>query len=363
MKKYAENNLMNQNKKSLVAKFSMKSCGNVADSCVTIDQINLENGFSRSKLVERSAQTSHLIPYRLRFWPRLKSNVKLGPSESSCTKLRLICLCRVVSQWLLSQVGLTLILFIWALVGAYGFLITEGPREQQQSDDIIRIQDEIALELTDQLEKSTHTNWPEVMHKYMDKHKKLLLEAVSAGYGEGGEGRIWTYPGCILFSVSLLTTLGFGAPVPRTPQGRGAAILFAAVGIPLHFLLILNMGNLMAIKLQKLAFKGNPSDLPQPNAPLWLKWFPVVVITLYYFLGVIFFGFVRQRDAIDSFMFPLDFTAVGGVASVAGHVRVLYALYLEVAVTLAAIIVSLIQASTTRGIVDLCLRLGLLTNT
>lgn len=156
---------------------------------------------------------------------------------------------------------------------------------------------------------------------------------------------------------------GFGAPVPRTPQGRGAAILFAAVGIPLHFLLILNMGNLMAIKLQKLAFKGNPSDLPQPNAPLWLKWFPVVVITLYYFLGVIFFGFVRQRDAIDSFMFPLDFTAVGGVASVAGHVRVLYALYLEVAVTLAAIIVSLIQASTTRGIVDLCLRLGLLTNT
>lgn len=42
----------------------------------------------------------------------------------------------------------------------------------------------------------------------MEKHETLLLDAVSAGYGEGGGGQIWTYPGCILFAVSLLTTLG-----------------------------------------------------------------------------------------------------------------------------------------------------------
>lgn len=50
--------------------------------------------------------------------------------------------------------------------------------------------------------------WPKAVRKYMKKHEALLLEAVSAGYGEGGGGSIWTYPGCILFAISLLTTLG-----------------------------------------------------------------------------------------------------------------------------------------------------------
>lgn len=78
---------------------------------------------------------------------------------------------------------------------------------------------------------------------------------------------------------------------------------------------------------------------------------------------MILFGFVRQRNPIDCFMFPLDFTAAGGVANVEGQTRLFYALYLELAVTLAATVVSLLQTSASRGIVDIGLRLGLLTNT
>ena len=161
----------------------------------------------------------------------------------------------------------------------------------------------------------------------------------------------------------LLFFSGFGAPVPRTPLGRGAAVLFSAIGIPLHFLLILNMGNLGAVRLQQLAFGSSSTDIPTSPRPKWLKWFPFASIAFYYLMGVILFGFVRQRCAVDSFMFPLDFTAAGGVATTYGHVRILYALYLECAVTLAALVLSLTQASATRGIVDIGLRLGLLTNT
>lgn len=146
---------------------------------------------------------------------------------------------------------------------------------------------------------------------------------------------------------------GFGAPVPRTPLGRGAAVLFALVGIPLHFLLVLNVGNLTAVRLQK----GTTEQ------PRWLKWFPLVAIVVYYLLGVALFGFGRGRDPVHSFMFPLDFTASGGVASVPGVIRIFYALYLEVAVTLAALVVSLVQASAGKGIVDVGLKWGLLTNT
>lgn len=113
---------------------------------------------------------------------------------------------------------------------------------------------------------------------------------------------------------------------------------------------------MIASKLQHFATK----DLNR--SPTWLKWFPFASIGCYYFLGVILFGFVRQRNFADSLMFPLDFTATGGVAKTLGYVRILYALYLEVAVTLAATVVALFQASASQGIVNLGLRLGLLTN-
>lgn len=144
-------------------------------------------------------------------------------------------------------------------------------------------------------------------------------------------------------------------------------MLFAAVGIPLHFLLVLNIGNLSAIKLQLFVYRRCKTEVPlssdpSTSQPAWLKWFPVIAIVTYYSLGVILFGVARQRYAIDSFMFPIDFTAAGGVAQLPGYLRILYGLYLEFAVILASVIVSLLQVSASRGIINIGLRLGLLTN-
>lgn len=159
--------------------------------------------------------------------------------------------------------------------------------------------------------------------------------------------------------INVRNFAGFGAPVPRTTLGRGAAVLFSAIGIPLHFLLIFNIGVLLASKLQKLSKRNENRPNKSSN---WLKWFPFAAIACYYALGVVLFGFVRQRSFADSLLFPLDFTATGGVAKTLGYVRILYALYLEVAVTLAATVVALFQASASQGIVKLGLKLGLLTN-
>ncbi|KAJ8953337.1 hypothetical protein NQ318_012132 [Aromia moschata] len=197
---------------------------------------------------------------------------------------------------------------------------SQGPRELEQSTTLANIQKNLSIQLATELKENAEQQeaWPSAIHKYFEKHESLFLEAVGAGFGEGGGGNIWTYPGCILFAVSLLTTLGFGAPVPRTALGRGAAVLFALIGIPLHFLLILNMGNLASLKLQRLALRNSPTEIPSMPTPRWLKLFPFLAILFYYILGVVLFGFVRDRDPVQSFMFPLDFTAAGGVATVEG---------------------------------------------
>ncbi|XP_066245433.1 potassium channel subfamily K member 6-like isoform X1 [Euwallacea similis] len=370
------NNVIEDQKPSIIRRFSLRNSFSgdnpsemrtgTGDFYVDIDHIHLglTNSISKGEpsIADAEVQTTHLVPYRLRLWPKTDCDFKLSPAETSCS-LRCKCCLQVFSQWLLSQAGLTLILFIWALLGAFAFYNTEGPREQKQSQTLATIQRDLSRALATELNQTENhlASWSSTIHKYFEKHELLFLEAVGAGYGEGGGGNIWTYPGCILFSVSLLTTLGFGAPVPRTPLGRGAAVLFALVGIPLHFLLVLNVGNLTAIKIQKLAFK---TDIPNvTEQPRWLNWFPFIAILVYYILGVVLFGFVRERDPVHAFMFPLDFTASGGVANVPGAIRIFYALYLEVAVTLAALVVSLIQASAGTGIVDVGLRWGLLTNT
>lgn len=95
------------------------------DACLDIDHLDL--GKYKIKKVDANTQTLHLIPYRLRFLPVTDCDVKLGPSENNYT-LRCQCCCRLFSQWILSQVGLTIIVVIWALLGALAFFYTEGKK-------------------------------------------------------------------------------------------------------------------------------------------------------------------------------------------------------------------------------------------
>lgn len=104
------------------------------------------------------------------------------------------------------------LLSIWAVAGAAAFYSTEGPREREQVADLYQMQKELAIDLATELRqvKADEPIWGITIDKYVSKHEKFLLAAVSSGYGEGGGGggQIWTFPGCILFAVSLLTTLG-----------------------------------------------------------------------------------------------------------------------------------------------------------
>jgi hypothetical protein len=101
---------------------------------------------------------------------------------------------------------------------------------------------------------------------------------------------------------------------------------------------------------------------PYITPPRWLKWFPAASIFLYYLFGMLVFGVGRAQPFSACLLFPLDFTAAGGVGLTSGTVRTFYAIYLEGAVTLAAVSVSILQVSASRGLTDLGLKFGLLTN-
>lgn len=83
-----------------------------------------------------------------------------------------------------------------------------------------------------------------------------------------------------LQGVTLLNDLGFGAPVPRTTAGRTVGVIFAAIGIPAHFILVLNIGLMVAVRLRRLAiarrgvrFEHAESTYSVPM-PRWVKILP-----------------------------------------------------------------------------------------
>ncbi|XP_066593917.1 potassium channel subfamily K member 10-like isoform X2 [Prorops nasuta] len=336
------------------------------------------NSLAEKKPQSKTSGTQTIVGqlFRLRVLPSLKDIVDEENANSVDQKRCSGCWrhLRLLGRLALCQFGLAWLLSIWAMAGAAAFCATEGPREREQVVELKDMQRDLAVGLAMELrqlrteqDQDVEPLWSNKVRQYVAKHEKLLLVAVSSGYGEGGnDGQLWTFPGSVLFAISILTTLGFGAPVPRTNAGRTVAVVFAAIGIPAHFLLIMNLGILLAVKLQKFAIVRScrKKGISEPNYPLpiprWVKAVPFVSIVIYYTIGILGFGIARSRPLSASVLFPLDFTAAGGLSTTRGYVRILYGLYLEGAVTLAAIVVAVLRVSATQSFTNIGLKYGLL---
>ncbi|XP_050464614.1 potassium channel subfamily K member 10-like isoform X1 [Cataglyphis hispanica] len=353
-------------------------CGvDITDTPTTIStdiSPRLKNGMIPTNWTKSVAiQTIEGLPLRLRVLPSLR-NIEEDNGNSSSDSSRVWTYLKFLGRLSFSQFGLLWLLVMWTVAGAAAFCAAEEPREREQVVSLKNMQKDLAIGLATELrqlrterDEDVEPLWSDKVRQYVAKHEELLLVAVSSGYGEGGNsGQLWTFPGCVLFAISLITTLGFGAPVPRTTTGRTVGVIFAIIGIPAHFLLILNFGVMIAVRLQRYA--NAKRDLRHKNVesystmpmPRWVKVLPFACSIAYYILGILCFGIARSRPIAASVLFPLDFTAAGGLSTIVGHVRILYGLYLEGAVIIAAIVVAVLRVSATQSLTNIGLKYGLL---
>ncbi|XP_066148876.1 potassium channel subfamily K member 18 [Euwallacea fornicatus] len=56
----------------------------------------------------------------------------------------------------------------------------------------------------------------------------------------------WSFAGAFLFSLTVITTIGYGNIWPRTRNGKIVSIVYAIIGMPLFLLYLSNIGDVMA---------------------------------------------------------------------------------------------------------------------
>lgn len=98
---------------------------------VDLDDVNrltieCEKNFKNVKYVSVSVQATPNPPYRLRIWPKRWRRIKSDPEKCDFTRDAIGNCCVATSRWIFSQCGLTVIIIIWALLGAAAFHETEG---------------------------------------------------------------------------------------------------------------------------------------------------------------------------------------------------------------------------------------------
>lgn len=93
-----------------------------------------------------------------------------------------------------------------------------------------------------------HEKWNVQVTDTIKLFQRELLKSIKDGYeGQQSEGREqWSFSGAFLFSLTVISTIGYGNISPRTDRGKLMTILYAIIGIPLMLLYLTNIGDILA---------------------------------------------------------------------------------------------------------------------
>ncbi|XP_017012615.3 uncharacterized protein [Drosophila takahashii] len=178
---------------------------------------------------------------------------------------------------LLSTPGLVLLVIGYSVLGGLIFPLLEAPQDISKSAAIAKSREDCLRELwiiTEKLNVLYERNWTMLVHEQLRRFEGSIVAATRQGSGgpsggggaglfhEGsasalghfgydvGDSQSWTFSEALLYSVTVITTIGHGSLTPRTAAGKLATIFYALVGVPLMLMCLSSLGALLADALQ-----------------------------------------------------------------------------------------------------------------
>ncbi|XP_050690258.1 TWiK family of potassium channels protein 7-like [Eriocheir sinensis] len=213
--------------------------------------------------------------------------------------------CSRVAAALCSNVGVCAMVLLYTVAGAFLFATIEGggvalqvspppeaPRDaavmeslRQEARGLRHETVEHLWTITESLNILYRDNWTRVAEQELLKFSEKLLTRLH----EGGpppqpapatahtSAYQWTFAGSFLYSLTVITTIGYGSVAPQTALGRVVTIVYALLGIPLMLLYLSSVGDLLSRALKWVWWRlcrcrrrrrrRPPPPRPNPHTP------------------------------------------------------------------------------------------------
>lgn len=173
------------------------------------------------------------------------------PSKAGCC---MRC-CKVFGRvfgFLFSHIGLLSLVVGYCIMGAFIFEELERENELFVKKNITRTREavtETLWEITRKMDVLREDNWTEEVTAQLRTFEKSLIVALKEKGWDGKEDDIahtWTFAGALFYSITVITTIGYGHIAPKTAVAKIVTIFYAILGIPLTVLCWSNIGDAMA---------------------------------------------------------------------------------------------------------------------
>ncbi|GFN75375.1 potassium channel subfamily k member 9 [Plakobranchus ocellatus] len=215
---------------------------------------------------------------------------------------------RGTAKLLVALGGLLLAMWGYVLFGATVFVIIEKKEKSERKPATI-----LEIKLVDTLEDIhlKHTaavntsEYRREVDKAMQQFKDEIVKQVESGeLVTGGDENEWSYESSLLFSATLVTTVGYGNIAPVTSPGRLFTIAYSCVGIPLTLVCIAILGTIMARGFKALAlflFEDSVTEEGIAFIPIKVS---AGVMFAYLFIGALLFRAVEPTwTFLEAFYF------------------------------------------------------------
>ncbi|CAH1406043.1 unnamed protein product [Nezara viridula] len=136
------------------------------------------------------------------------------------------------------------IAFIYCGLGAFVFKFTEGTFESYYKCGVKRVK----RDFIDELWRGSHflreDEWKSKARRKLMEFENQLQDAFEAGMNSYSGQRSWSFINALLYSLTVLTTIGYGHIAPVTTTGRALTIAYSIIGIPLFLIVLADFGKM-----------------------------------------------------------------------------------------------------------------------
>ncbi|XP_014249504.1 TWiK family of potassium channels protein 18 isoform X1 [Cimex lectularius] len=158
---------------------------------------------------------------------------------------------RALAAFIFSNVGIVCLIVGYTILGAFLFAAIEKSQTTDDGHRIAEVRQTMLEKLwstTMQFNTFTEKSWRDNVTEEIIKFQNQVVSAVQAGnYDEVGAVRNrWTFSASFLYSLTVITTIGYGNITPTTEWGKFATIVYAIGGMPIFLLFLSNIGTLLA---------------------------------------------------------------------------------------------------------------------